>query len=1222
MLKKLIFVFVFYFPFTGFCQSNKPAGPVIQTPNTNSIGLYGEVPVTYFTGLPSVNIPVYTIQERGLNFPISLSYHAQGFRPEAHPSWVGSNWALNFGGVITRKMNKFPDEWNSPDYNIFGYYYTYNRLNTFNWSSTDTLLDLSTSNPNYNQDLDRLDREPDEFTFNFLGYSGKFFLDHLGNWRVQCNKNIKVIFNPTDIVHPFFNSSMPGSSNFPYFRPKVFSKFTLVDDQGIQYVFGDNGSNDGIEYSSSITPPGFNYRVWMIASSWNLVEIKWPDNTGSLSINYERGPFQSSFQYFESKNGFYVKQCDQPKSFESKGISGNITWPVYAKSISTSSGVVVDFKFSKSNELSYPTSTYFEVFRDELGRLPSQQSPQQGIPLEYFNFMQSAGSVPYYSANGIYADGVISSNKFVWFKLDSLTISNWDYSNNMAKTAFKRVVLSYKESPYERLKLLSVKFKGSAPGNESQDYGLTYNDYGSAAPGYVTDLTDHWGFANNRLLKREPTYGGYDWYGGNMLLNREPSLIATKIDILTSITYPTGGTSSFEYEGNEYGKYLMPSTRAYAPGGYGKAGGLRLKKLTNSDGFGNTDVRDFFYVYGYTPSADINTLTSSGILDGKPASNHYNYSVTTSSGQYLTMYTSNGIAPLSGNSGALCGYSEVVEKYKDGSYKIFKYTNHDNGFTDHDPITNITPPEMGIPYRSRAFERGEPLGEEWYNASGQLVKKTDYTYTRIGAGADSNFVRSLRKAFGGYCTTATLLNPYIGSLAAGFQLPNMPGFIILPSSYIPNYTTGTAFGYYTYKFLNYKITVKTYGTGVASGQFVQTEKILSYDAVGNLIESSDNDSKGNTIVNKIKYPYHFAGQTVYDEMGARNMIGVPVETETILAGVTIGKDKTNYDFFNSNVLIKPKTVTRQNGSSTPYTIIQFNRYDEKGNILEFENNDGIKNSFLWSYFKTRPVAKIAGAEYSTVEPLVSQQVLTYPSGGDAQLLGAVDQVRTQLGNAFVGTYLYDSKSDWGMKQSKDQNGVSTFYEYDLMGRLIRVRDNDNRIISQNEYKYKDIITYPYRNIQKSQIVYGTNCPYGYENRIWYNVPADKYGSFISQADADQKAQHEIDVNGIVYANANAPCMPIWSYNACCSYSCVYSNFSLDAGVASFSLVITRTSPGGGSGIKIGTLTGPLFLPSVNKNFSYNSGGVTGMITITQSGDVLLSGSIGANPVQITGTYTP
>lgn len=1209
----------------AICHSqSKPAGPVMATPNATSLGLYGEVPVSYFTGLPTIEVPLYTIQERGLNFPLTLSYHAQGFRPDVHPSWVGANWSLNFGGVITRKMNNLPDEWSTDDYGIYGYYYSHHRLNNPNWSATDTLMAMGTATGYYQR---KLDREPDEFVFNFQGFSGKFFLDHLGKWRVQSSKNLRVLFDEADLINPFFHNTVPVSS-IHLFKPKVFGKFTLVDDAGIKYVFGKTNYTDAIEYSSGITPPDYNYRLWMIATSWYLAEIQFPDGTGHININYERGPFQSSFQYFESQNRFFVYRCapgiNGTSNFDAKGLSGTISSPVYAKDISTTSGVRVEFRSSKSNELAYPTSTYFEVFRDELGRLPSQQTPHGVIPSNYFNFMQAWSEVPYYVQNGIWADGIISNNKFAWFKLDSVVVSNYDLNNNMAKTAFRRVVFNYRENPYERLKLLSLNYKGSEPGNESQNYSLKYNDWGAAAPAYVSDLTDHWGFANNKPLKRDPYFGGYAWFGGSMLTNRAPDETATKMDILTSITYPTGGSSSFEYELNSYGKYLLHYTRSYAPPGEGTAGGLRIKKIINDDGLGNTDTREFFYVNGYDPSLPAGSRPCSGILDGKPGYSNYNYSITVN-GRYLSLYSSNSIVPLSANSGAICGYSEVAERMKNGSYKIYKFTNHDNGFIDDNAINNVTPYELGVPYRSRSFERGQLLSEELFSAAKLPVQKTEYTYVRIGAGADSNFIRSLRKDFGGYCTTLLppTVSPYIGQVAMGFQVPMMHGFYVAPESFNPEYTTATAYGYYVYKFLPATKTQKNYPSAGQTNTMLVTSSANEYDAVGNLIKTIQTDSKGLAVTNHLKYPYHFSGTAVYDAMMGRHMNGVVVASESYRGEKLLGKERTDYDLFNNGALIKPKYLAKQVGTNTPFITMQFNRYDDKGNILELEGADGIKTAYVWSYFKTRPVAKVTGADYGAVLPILNQQVLSYPSGGEDQLLAEADKLRTQLPAAYVSTYLYDAASDWGMKQAKDHNGNSAYYKYDKMGRLVQVRDKDSNIIKQTDYKYGAQAAYTYLNVERSAVFQNTTCSPGYAGTLNYIVPAGKYGSFISQGAADYLAQNDIFTNGQTAANTQAPCLPYYNYTACCGWSSFSSSFTLTGtGAVNFSLVVLKnTSGSSNNNVTIGTLSGPLFLPAGIRNVNFSSPGVSGMISIFPNGTVRLSTGPAPAMVQVSGSYS-
>ena len=81
------------------------------TPNATSIGIYGQIPVDYFNGLPQISIPLYEFKSGSLTLPITLSYHGGGIKPSERASWVGLGWSLQSGGIITRIMNDLPDEY-------------------------------------------------------------------------------------------------------------------------------------------------------------------------------------------------------------------------------------------------------------------------------------------------------------------------------------------------------------------------------------------------------------------------------------------------------------------------------------------------------------------------------------------------------------------------------------------------------------------------------------------------------------------------------------------------------------------------------------------------------------------------------------------------------------------------------------------------------------------------------------------------------------------------------------------------------------------------------------------------------------------------------------------------------------------------------------------------------------------------------------------------------
>ena len=74
-------------------------------------------------------------------------------------------------------------------------------------------------------------------------------------------------------------------------------------------------------------------------------------------------------------------------------------------------------------------------------------------------------------------------------------------------------------------------------------------------------------------------------------------------------------------------------------------------------------------------------------------------------------------------------------------------------------------------------------------------------------------------------------------------------------------------------------------------------------------------------------------------------------------------------------------------------------------------------------------------------------ILTLESG----IAVLVDEVRLHPVGARMSSYTYDPLV--GLTSQTDPSGRTTTYEYDGLGRLLRTRDEQGRILSQQQYHY-------------------------------------------------------------------------------------------------------------------------------------------------------------------------
>ena len=79
-----------------------------KSPEVAGLEKYGEYPVSEYTGIPSIDIPLYTVKAKGIEVPISLNYHATGIQVTQEATWAGLGYTTNDnGGDGAEKTNSF-----------------------------------------------------------------------------------------------------------------------------------------------------------------------------------------------------------------------------------------------------------------------------------------------------------------------------------------------------------------------------------------------------------------------------------------------------------------------------------------------------------------------------------------------------------------------------------------------------------------------------------------------------------------------------------------------------------------------------------------------------------------------------------------------------------------------------------------------------------------------------------------------------------------------------------------------------------------------------------------------------------------------------------------------------------------------------------------------------------------------------------------------------------
>lgn len=663
----------------------------VLSPNAASFATYGEVPVSTFTGIPQVEIPLYTVQVGNYSFPITLSYHASGVRPDQRPGWVGVGWNLNTGGIISRVVNDIPDDFCPRIYGERKPYGFYHNPNTgaFNQNSDFG----SIINASFENGVKTKDTQSDEYSFSFYGYTGKFFLTSDKKWQVKCDRPVTIELLGSDLMPPFetrgyyFGNAYDAAHTLDY--STSFNGFALTTEDGTQYIFG--GNDESMDFNMDFMNQ--NSAHWFV-SAWYLTKIILP-NHDEITFRYRRKEFICQLYYnytstsVEYSNDWTHVVCGS-KNFnnESSRYQGQLISPVYLENMATPYESVY-FNSQVSYQLNYSD----EIF----SKMGSQQFSSYFDNHKKFPFLEETNATSFNPS---------CFDKMKWYQLYGITSSNFDANNAMS------ITIEYSRDTTLRLHLKKLKFM-------DHTYQFEYDNIENLPP-YLSQKTDHWGFFNNRVQS-----------GSTYAQSKEPQAPYMLYGLLSKIIWPTKGYTRFVYEPHTYRKELQRTRWQIPLESYSTnkmAGGARIKQIINSaDSIDEVIAKEYYYTTDFLTGGN---NTSSGILGGK---SEYDLNLEMRDGNsvmYIGKFSSQTALPGSNNScGCHIGYSDVIEKNSDNSFIHYHYSNFDNGYMDEAPISSLqesaTPYQ---PYTSRSDTRGKLLLQEEYSSTHQLKKKTTFTY--------------------------------------------------------------------------------------------------------------------------------------------------------------------------------------------------------------------------------------------------------------------------------------------------------------------------------------------------------------------------------------------------------------------------------------------------------------------------------------------------------------
>ncbi|MCQ2115101.1 MAG: RHS repeat-associated core domain-containing protein [Bacteroidales bacterium] len=991
----------------------------VTSPEVSGLGEYGKVPVSLYTGIPNISIPLHEAKFGKYSLPISADYHLGSVRPNDPPGCLGLGWSLAADFSISRSVRGVCDETRSRGASVGnGYYWHTGDMHDvvddptlFAGITRDHLSGSSVDDDSW------YELSADEFSFTLPGCSGNFYLNENGGWTVVCDRDVKVEFNPSNGFADCsdLTSRIPGIDRWEGRRYKdcFFIRFTLVADDGVRYTFG------GVDATDFSIPYYSRSNGEIVATAWHLKRIETPEgytvsydylhdiSEESIMVDLRYSPGGSSL---EAPLGFsspgYLYSNSQGRS----AFTGFLLYSVNLRSITTPNERI-SFEY-------HPDIHYGDIYAHESGEaLYWDRSGSDGLyrtdrysmvqedPAGQFRklFPEISGSTPSEVRESI--AGHLRSYFLYRISIDNIrggrdmSIFFSHVTGNRRKIdriAWRAGIYPVAPDYISGGGLMIPVYR--IPENDSDvdmpEYSFTYNG-GSMPRNFVFPRTDRWGFYNGTEW-----HPAENWPGPG---NSPISVPASKYETLKSVTWPTGGRSEYEYENHDFSRsVLIPGLAPVDT--MGMAGGLRIRQISNYDRLDSlvTSTR-----YHYRES--MGSSRSSGIAGPViPYLVRYRMQSPAGDNLLLSMTGEGGFPPpVTRMNTPPVSYSCVLEERIDADGRsagctVYHYSNYGTDiFGDcHDDApavrsANITASGMGLPYTSRSLERGQLLRKDFFSSDGSLVRREDTRYALVNA--DSLLTATQR-----YLTVcadpANHVHADIGWLTD-----------TLTGSYLPVSTETTQY----------------------DGQTpLTTREETDYNASFLPVEKRSYLSDSRVRVQHMRYAVE---DPAYAWLQSAHILNLPVSTTTTLDGQssTISQHLANARS-DGRALPYPESIQQSTSEHPePWTVYEALSADIWGNPTEIVEQ-GRHSVLLWGRDGQVLSARIDGMTYDGYAALQQPSVQSNPPVDTYLPPDLYDDLVLPDG-VMASRYFYDGNLQLTAQMSPDRFMMQ--YGYDALGRL-------------------------------------------------------------------------------------------------------------------------------------------------------------------------------------------